>query len=248
MTTTPTRTSQQRAADKRAFYRQPGIAATYDQQRFGSPSGEWVNRRELSEIGALLPPTGRVLDLGCGTGRLSRWLTEKGRDVVMVDASDAMLAHAVPTVGAPAVLADAFSLPFKQGAFDVVVALRVAFHFNDIAALITSVAPTLAPGGRFIFDTYRWTPRAALALASQRWGGKVYTHSSATVTAAAQAAGLRVARHHSCFLFSPYLYRLLPLAAVRGLESAEAHVPESARVRVFWALERATSGGDEGEC
>lgn len=226
------------AADKRQFYRQPDVVATYEQRRFGSPSGSWVNEREIAQVLSLLPERGRVLDLGCGTGRLSRRLAERGRDVVLVDSSDAMLARAVPAVGAPAVLADAFALPFASGSFDAVVALRVAFHFGDVGALIGSVAPLLRPGGRLVFDTYRWTPRALLALASRQWGGKVFTHSPSTVQAGARAAGLKIAGQNRCFLFSPYLYRLLPLAAVRVFDGAEARLPEGIRARVFWGLER----------
>src|SRR5579875_2923258 len=164
-------------AEKRKFYRQPDVVATYEQRRFGSPSGSWVNEREIAQVLRLLRPGGRVLDLGCGTGRLSRRLTEEGRDVVLLDASDAMLARAVPAVGAPAVLGDAFALPFAPASFVAVVALRVAFRFSDVGGFIRSVAPLLRPGGRFVFDTYRWTPRALLALASRQWGGKVFIHS-----------------------------------------------------------------------
>lgn len=226
------------AADKRSFYRRQDVVATYEQQRFGSASGAWVNEREISQVLRLLPATGRILDLGCGTGRLSRRLAELGRDVVLLDASDAMLARAVPAVGAPAVLADAFALPFAPGSFDAVIALRVAFHFSDVGALIASAAPLLRPRGRFVFDTYRWTPRALLALASRKWGGKVYVHDRQTIEDGARAAGLEIAAASSCFLFSPYLYRLLPLRLVRTLDLVEAHVPDGARARVFWGLEK----------
>ena len=227
-------------AKKRQFYRQPSVVATYDQRRFGSPSGAWVNEREIAQVLRLLPERGRVLDLGCGTGRLSRRLSEEGRDVVLLDASDAMLARAVPVVGAPAVLADAFALPFAPESFDAVVALRVAFHFGDVGRLIRSAAPLLRPGGRFVFDTYRWTPRAILPLASRQWGGKVFVHSTEEITAGAKAAGLRVTASNPCFLFSPYLYRLLPMVAVRALDGAEAHLPLGARARVFWGLDKTT--------
>ncbi len=226
------------AAEKRQFYRRQDVVAAYEQQRFGSPSGAWVNEREISQVIRLLPESGRILDLGCGTGRLSRRLVELEREVVLVDASDAMLARAVPAVGAPAVLADAFALPFARESFDAVVALRVAFHFSNVGALIASAAPVLRPGGRFIFDTYTWSPRALLALASQQWGGKVYVHSRSMIEAGAASAGLKVIARDSCFLFSPYLYRLLPLSLVRALDLAEAHLPDSVRARVFWGLEK----------
>jgi SAM-dependent methyltransferase len=158
----------------------------------------------------------------------------------MADASDAMLARAVPAVGAPAVLADAFALPFAAGSFDGVAALRLAFHFANLTDLVSSVASVLRPGGRFVFDTYRWSPRAIVALATRQWGGKVHVHSASTVEAVARQVGLQVGGHSSCFLFSPYVYRLLPLPLVRQLGWVEKQLPESARLRDFWCLEQAS--------
>jgi SAM-dependent methyltransferase len=232
--------SPQAVADKRGFYRLPRVAENYDLQRFGGPSGAWVNAREIALARALLPPTGRILDLGCGTGRLSRRLIADGYDVVLLDASEAMLARAVPATGAPAVLGDAFALPFAPASFDAIVALRVAFHFAELGQLVHSVAPLLRPGGRFVFDTYRWTPRSVLALAARRWGGKVYVHGAAAVAGSARAPGLTVAEADNCFLFSPYLYRLLPLSIVHGLDRIERALPSAWRARTFWALERPT--------
>ena len=50
--------------------------------------------REWPFLAAVLPPEGRVLDLGCGTGEHSRFLASKGFEVTGIDASPAMLAKA----------------------------------------------------------------------------------------------------------------------------------------------------------
>ncbi len=223
-------------AEKRAFYRNPRVVAEYDRQRFGGKSGDWVNEREIAEAMQLLPPVGRILDLGCGTGRLSQRLVTCNYDPILLDASDAMLARAVPTVGAPAVLADAFSLPFRSDAFDAVVALRLAFHFADVTGLLASVARVLRPGGRFILDTYRWSPRSIAPIGAGHWGGKVFVHSAAAVRTAAASAGLVVVGQRSSFLFSPYVYRRLPWHVVKALAGLEARVPAAVRLRDYWAL------------
>src|SRR5205823_6101252 len=76
---------------KRAFYNRDDVAHQYDRQRFAGPSGARVNARELALVESLLPAAGRVLDLACGTGRLTRRLVARGHRVVAVDSSIAML-------------------------------------------------------------------------------------------------------------------------------------------------------------
>jgi ubiquinone/menaquinone biosynthesis C-methylase UbiE len=78
---------------KREFYSRPDVAREYDRQRFGGLSGARVNERELEVVESLLPPSGRVLDLACGTGRLTHRLAARGYDVVALDSSPAMLRH-----------------------------------------------------------------------------------------------------------------------------------------------------------
>ncbi len=227
------------AESKQAFYSRPEVAASYADQRFGGASGAWVNQREIETVLSLLPPSRRILDLGCGTGRLTRVLA--GRSwTVGLDASAAMLAQARQNCAVPLVQGDAFALPFAGPSFDTVVALRVAFHFADLEALVREASRVVAPSGTLIFDTYRWSPRACLPLDAARWGGGIYVHSQSQIERAAAQAGLRIVRRKACFLFSPYIYRRLPLALVRVLDSLETHAPAFPRARIFWAAERAS--------
>ncbi|MCL4540913.1 MAG: methyltransferase domain-containing protein, partial [Chloroflexi bacterium] len=83
--------SAQAVEEKRAFYQQRWVAEAYDQQRFGGASGARVNQRELAAVLNLLPPGGLIADIGCGTGRLSQALQERGDIVISCDASVAML-------------------------------------------------------------------------------------------------------------------------------------------------------------
>jgi len=59
----------------------------------------WPERieREWPFLRRALGPSGRILDLGCGTGEHSRFLAAQGFEVVGVDASPAMIAKATDT-------------------------------------------------------------------------------------------------------------------------------------------------------
>jgi SAM-dependent methyltransferase len=233
-------------AGKRRFYSQPAIAESYDSQRFAGRSGEWVNRRELALVRRLLPPAGRALDLACGTGRLSAALDRPGFRVVGLDVSPEMLRVARGRGPAPMVQGDGFRLPFRDGAFDAAVALRLLFHFADVGMLLGEMARVVRPGGALVCDTYRWTPRSLAALGSGRWGGKVFIHPAERLRDQAAACGLVLDSAEDCFLFSPYVYRLLPLPMVEALGRLEAVTPGRLRARTFWRFRRSPLPLGEG--
>lgn len=222
---------------KRQFYARPDVADTYEELRFGGPSGSWVNARELEIVLSFLPPFHRALDLGCGTGRLSRVLAQRGTTIGL-DASMAMLTQAQVNNPAMLVQGDVFAIPCANASFDVMVALRVIFHFPNLDQLLREMLRVIAPGGTIIFDTYVWSPRAWFPLDQAHWGNGIFIHSPSQVQQIAQRLGLQVKQSKFCFLFSPYIYRRLPLALVRLLFQLESKIPQRLHARVFWKLER----------
>jgi SAM-dependent methyltransferase len=111
-------------------------------------------------------PPGRqrlpVLDLGCGTGQLTRHFLAAGYSVTGLDISADMLAHArannalgVAEGRARFVQGDAAAFTL-DGAFGLVVSTFDALnHLPDLEALrgcFRSARAVLAPGGRFVFD------------------------------------------------------------------------------------------------
>jgi ubiquinone/menaquinone biosynthesis C-methylase UbiE len=97
----------------------------------------------------------RVLDLGCGTGRLSAALAERGAKVWGVDPSAEMLAQARAAVGTRVGLKQghAEALPFKDGWFERAV-LRLVAHLVDRSRALPELARVLAPGGRAAIATF----------------------------------------------------------------------------------------------
>jgi ubiquinone/menaquinone biosynthesis C-methylase UbiE len=99
---------------------------------------------------ALVPlPRKRTLDVGCGEGRLARDLKALGHTMVAVDASPTMLGaaqEADPELEAH--LADAATLPFEDGAFDLVVAFMSLQDVDDLEGAVREAGRVLEPGGR----------------------------------------------------------------------------------------------------
>jgi len=89
----------------------------------------------------------RALDLGAGTGKLTRRLTDRGVDTVAVEPADGMRAVLARAVPAAAVLpGSAEAIPLPAGSIDVVVAGQ-AFHWFDRAAALAEIARVLRPAG-----------------------------------------------------------------------------------------------------
>jgi ubiquinone/menaquinone biosynthesis C-methylase UbiE len=90
---------------------------------------------------------GRVLEIGCGTGRnLPRY--EAGVRVVAIDPErDALLRARRRAPAVPLVQARAEALPFRDGAFDTAVAALVFCSVDEPAAGLAEVRRVLAPGG-----------------------------------------------------------------------------------------------------
>jgi ubiquinone/menaquinone biosynthesis C-methylase UbiE len=103
---------------------------------------------------------GRVLELGCGTGRVTVPLGKTGATTVVgIDRSAAMLERGQRRVrrarlGAVALLrGDIRHLPFPPETFDTVIApygvLQSLLRERDLTATLTAVADVLVPGGVF---------------------------------------------------------------------------------------------------
>jgi SAM-dependent methyltransferase len=102
---------------------------------------------------------GRVLELGCGAGRLTRHLVDVAREVHALDLSPAMIAHAERAVpGATFHLRDMTDLSlFEPESFDAVVAsysvLDVLDH-DERGAQLDRLHRVIAPGGVLLLSTH----------------------------------------------------------------------------------------------
>jgi SAM-dependent methyltransferase len=128
------------------------LASRYDDLR--PADANWWEVLEAIAAGLGGRPA-RVLDVGCGTGRLARALAERGTRVWAVDPSDAMLeqARAVPVPDVAFARASAEELPFEDASFDGAV-LRQVVHLVDRPRAFAELARVLRRGARVVVATF----------------------------------------------------------------------------------------------
>jgi len=116
-----------------------GVASLYERYRPGPP---------LAAVEWLLPTrVARVVDLGAGTGALTRLLIDRADDVVAVEPDDRMrsvLTQRVPY--ARAVTGRGESMPIPDCCADAVLASS-SWHWMDPIPTLNEVARVLVPGG-----------------------------------------------------------------------------------------------------
>ena len=95
-------------------------------------------------------PAGRILDLGCGSGRDSRAFLERGYKVVAVDGSKELAKIASEYIGQDVIVAD-FREYEPEGTFDGIWACASFLHLpkEDIAPVMRKMALHLAENGCF---------------------------------------------------------------------------------------------------
>lgn len=118
------------------------------------------NRSRLDElereiIQELLPSSGtRIVDLGCGYGRLSDCYQNRFNQTILVDSSVSLLRQAQETTNGRGwfIAGDINHLPFKEGSFDYVLMVRVFHHLPDSKKCLLEIDRILSQDGSFTFS------------------------------------------------------------------------------------------------
>src|SRR4026207_1885771 len=117
-------------------YADPKTAQTFDQERFGSPVGEFIKQAQEQVVFSSLPDVSswNVIDVGAGTGRFTIPFLERGARVTACDASQHMLEvlqSKTASTGLKTKIVDAHELPFDEKTFDCAISFRILMHVLD---------------------------------------------------------------------------------------------------------------------
>ena len=133
-------------------------------------TGRWTARQVAAAL--LLQPTDRVLELGCGVGRIGRELAPQCQHWQGVDLAENMLRVAknrtshLANVAFQHVSRTSLSM-FAADSFDKAYAVAVLIHLDkeDVFLYLREVARVLRPGGLVYFDMWN----LAHAIGWKRW-------------------------------------------------------------------------------
>lgn len=104
----------------------------------------------------------KILELGCGNGRL--WIENKAKlpadcEIILSDISEGMIRdvrreQSLQDDRFSFAAFDCHAIPHEDASFDLVIANHVLFYCKDVDRVCSEVGRVLKPGGRFVCGTY----------------------------------------------------------------------------------------------
>lgn len=146
-----------------------GSGSIYRDTRFGTTRAAERDPRMIARLLQRFPlevGAPSVLDVPCGAGRLTPHLARGTRLLVGADASRSMLAAAAETASEHA-RASAWRLPFRAGAFDLVVCCRLFHHVATDAERVALLRELLRVADERVLVSF-WDAGSLAAWRSRR--------------------------------------------------------------------------------
>lgn len=195
-----------------------------------------------------LRPGMRALDMGCGQGRHTGHLLALGLDVVALDHDAEVLetarAHIAETeemfgeVGTATVMrGNAYTLPFDDATFDLVVASEVLEHLHDDETAMRELLRVCKPGGSLVVTVPRFGPELVCWALSKEYhevsGGHIRIYRRSQLRDRLTRAGAQILdSHHNHGLHAPYWW----LKCAVGVNKDDALLPRLYHRLLVWDL------------
>jgi len=115
------------------FYEAKSVAEQFEKKTLATNYGRYKHFCEITALQKLLPRKKiKILEVGAGTGRITKFLIAKGFKVVPTEASEAMLWYYRKKRSLPRpIKTSGQRLPFKDKAFMASISIRVVWHILD---------------------------------------------------------------------------------------------------------------------
>jgi len=147
-------------------------AHTYHSSRYDTLYGRIFRTLHQETLGSMIDtiqPVDQVLEVACGTGYTTAYLTDLGLNVIATDLTPAMMERAQETTGSRGVKfveANALSLPFPDGAFELVISTRFMHLFPEEMQLrvLRELSRVTSSGGHVLVDFDNLSSRLILAI------------------------------------------------------------------------------------
>jgi ubiquinone/menaquinone biosynthesis C-methylase UbiE len=159
------------------------LAATYDQW-YQTPLGSFAEEQELAALAQLVEtpsPTASLVEVGAGTGRVARWLAQRGFSVIAVEPAAAMRRYGqLRTAGLPVewVAAHASMLPFADNSQAAVLFFTTLEFVPEPRSALQEALRVLSPSGVLLVGfLHAHSPWAALYCWLGRRGELPWSHA-----------------------------------------------------------------------
>lgn len=147
-------------SDKADYLLYEKTAKTYDRQRFTGRAGEWGHNRQISILQSLVQDwqDKKVLEIGCGTGRITEVLARWGADVTATDISEEMLKVAQTRFCSDRELPmpkfrvmSVFDIDMDLQEYDYVIMVNVLGRLSHAREAIWKISSNISKTCRFVF-------------------------------------------------------------------------------------------------
>jgi len=220
--------------NKKEYYSDPKIVKKYENLRFINFGGQFVNLSECKIINDFNLNNKTVLDLPCGTGRLSIKILEKypASKITCGDYSKEMLKTAFERLRNKVkyIEVDFFNNHIKEK-YDFLFNYRFVFHYSDINTLFNQFGKLTNKKGFLVFDTLRWSPHKLL-------GHEIYIFSHDEIMNAAKNNGFNLIKKEYCFILPSRIYNYLPKLIIVFLSKLEKIWPKFMLAKNIWVFQK----------